>query len=128
MSFLSDQTNRVAPQVMEFNRAFLDTHGREFSYVGALGFAPAGQPGVYAIWTPQYSDARCIYVGSSINLQRRLNEHLRGSDNLLLRQYMAAYGSSLLFTFERTWTVVAARDLEAQLIQLLNPECNIAWN
>ena len=127
MTFPSNPYNHLMPEGLESYRSFLETHGRELSEISAVTYAPSGQPGVYAIWTSLSEQVpRCLYVGSSNDLQRRLIEHIRYEENQLLFHYVYVYGSALLFTFETTPTETVARDREYQVIRRLIPECNNA--
>ena len=59
-----------------------------------VGVAPGGQykfpasPGVYAFAEVGTDGARVRYVGRSSNLQERIDDHFRGSDNSCLKKML----------------------------------------
>lgn len=98
-----------------------------------------GTPGVYAIWSSSlFERDRCLYVGMSDNIPRRLFEHLSGSGNPRLAESVSFFGSPGLgrpgigspryFTAKTTETYADAMRLESALIRRLEPEYNIAEN
>jgi len=42
-----------------------------------------------------YSDQEIIYIGASRNLLRRIDEHINGSDNELLREFIESGGTQI---------------------------------
>lgn len=89
-------------------------------YILVWGLAVPRLPGVYVI-----NDVRGpLYVGRSVNLRRRFEEHYVASHNPLLAD--ALRNPLGLTTF--TWFLTGPgnlNDLESQVIEQLQPICNI---
>lgn len=116
-----------------------------------------GTPGVYAVWSSSsFEGDRCLYVGMSDDIPRRLFEHLGGSGNPRLAESVPGFGSPSLgspglgssrlgspgfgsrglgapgfgspryFAAKTTDSYADAKRLESALIQRLQPEYNNA--
>lgn len=86
------------------------------------------RPGVYTIWRPTFGvdEARCAYVGmSEKNIRRRLRDHLRAAHNDQLSTFLRHYAGMTTFSVEYVDDPATARQLEAALIDRLNPDANI---
>ena len=77
------------------------------------------QPGIY--W---FRDHRGVfYVGQTDSLRRRYKEHVRGTENRRLREYLNAPVGNLVFG----WVLCAPADLdvlERTFIRFFTPACN----
>ena len=78
--------------------------------------------GLYCFWVRD----KCLYVGISTNLKRRLKQHCEGEDNKLLAEHFKAYGNEIKVSivYEDT-TEQNLRRLESDAIRELRPIANI---
>ena len=73
---------------------------------------------------------KCIYVGKSLDLKKRLTSHWRRSHNHELRQWIRHFGQMLDIRYRavRNSTETNLEDLETRLIRSLKPKVNISNN
>lgn len=77
--------------------------------------------GLYCFWLR----GRCLYVGMSENLQRRITEHIRIEDNPQLLAHFKAYPNEIKISF--VYLDLPAnklRNMESAIIQKLRPIAN----
>ena len=86
-----------------------------------FGDIPPGIKGVYAFWY-RVND-KCVYVGKSNNIKRRLRQHWRGSDIPELRRWIRAFGGHLDICYLPV-NYGKLHRVETRLINTLRPETN----
>ena len=93
-----------------------------------LGLAPFGydyyetvpaEPGLYSFWLR----GRCLYVGMSDNLQRRIREHESNETNLDLARYFEEFHDQIKISVVPTRGDL--RRLESDAIKDLHPVTNV---
>lgn len=62
-----------------------------------------------------------LYIGQTINIRRRYEEHLFNESNPLLRKAIIKPVGPLIFSWIET---ISLDEMERTLIQYLNPKCN----
>ena len=78
-------------------------------------------PGLYSFWLR----GRCLYVGMSIDLKRRIGEHCTDETNISLRNYLKSYPNEIMISFVyRNSDPARLRRMEADAIKKLNPISN----
>jgi len=77
--------------------------------------------GLYSIWLR----GTCIYVGMSMNLHRRVEEHSHDEDNPKLRQYFKTYPNEIRISFVYVpETESKIKSMESEIISRLYPDGN----
>ena len=78
----------------------------------------AEAPGLYCFWVR----GKCLYVGMSANLQRRLRQHCTIEDNPILKNYFAAHSDEIRLSLAyRNVSAGELRALESYAISKLHP-------
>lgn len=85
---------------------------------------PPGIPGVYLLhaYAPAFGGYPVFYVGSSMNIRRRLNEHLVAKARPDIRMITAL--ESVYFSAAPVLPTDLIPGIEAALIEALRPICN----
>ena len=79
------------------------------------------QPGLYCFWLR----TRCLYVGMSEDLQRRMAQHCTAEDNPKLARHFQTYSEEIRVSI--TYLDMPAsrlRHIESRIISTLKPICN----
>ena len=79
--------------------------------------------GLYSFWLR----GRCIYVGMSMDLQKRIAQHSRDEANPKLREYFEGYPKEIEISFvylDRSEDEI--RSMESQIISGVRPLANVA--
>ncbi len=92
-----------------------------FGYMSYEGIDES--PGLYCFWLR----GRCLYIGMSMNLRRRLGEHCTAEDNLLLRHYFETYRNEIMLSFSyHDVSERRLRAMESDAISEMRPLTNNA--
>ena len=80
-------------------------------------------PGLYCFWVR----GRCLYVGMSTNLKRRLKQHCESEDNERLADYFNTYNGEIVVSvvYKEGTTETSLRRLELEAIKAMNPIVNV---
>lgn len=77
--------------------------------------------GLYSFWLR----GKCIYVGMSMNLQRRIEQHSHDETNLKLKTYFETYPYEIKISFVYlTYTESKIKLIESKIISELYPDAN----
>lgn len=77
--------------------------------------------GLYSFWLR----SKCIYVGMSMNMQRRIEQHSHDESNPQLRQYFETYPNEIKISFVYVdSTEPKIRNIESEIISRFHPDAN----
>ena len=77
--------------------------------------------GLYSFWLR----GKCIYVGMSMNLQKRIEQHSHDETNVKLKKYFEIYPNEIRISFVYLpYTEARIRNIESIIISSFYPDAN----
>ena len=104
----------VSDLLSELSRCHLSFGYRSYEQVDE-------SPGIYCFWVR----GKCLYVGMSTNLKRRLEQHCNSESNPILKNHFEAYRNEISLSF--AYKNVSESELfkiESHTISILHPIAN----